>query len=64
MTMNKITLSGRIVRCGRTPIIIRECGFKSPDEVHDAATKYGVRVSGMRTDDVADWFDEQYGRVE
>lgn len=64
MTMNKITLAGRIVRCGHTPIIIRECGFKSPDEVHDAATKYGERVSGMRTDDVADWFDEQYGRVE
>lgn len=62
--MNRITLNGRIVRCGRTPIIIRECGFNGPDEVHDAATKYGVRVSGMRTDDVADWFDEQYGRVE
>lgn len=62
--MNRMTLNGRIVRCGHTPIIIRECGFNSPDEVHDAATKYGERVSGMRTDDVADWFDEQYGRVE
>lgn len=62
MTMNKITLAGRVVRCGTTPMIIRECGYRNPGEVAADAKKYGKVVAPMRLDDVADWFDETYGK--
>lgn len=64
MTMNKITLAGRVVRCGHTPMMIRSCGFRSPGEVAQAAQKFGKVVAPMRLDDVAEWFDETYGREE
>ena len=62
--MNKITLAGRVVRCGTTPMIVRSCGFRSPGEVVNAAAKFGKVVAPMRLDDVADWFDEHYGTVD
>lgn len=52
--MNRMILNGRTVRCETTPRIVRDCGFHTPDEVHDAAMKYGQLVAGMRTEDVAD----------
>ena len=60
--MNKITLAGRVVRCGTTPMIIHSCGFRSPGEVAQAAQKFGKVVAPMRVDDVAEWFENVYGR--
>lgn len=62
--MNKMVVNGRIVRCGVTPWIIRECGFQRREEVCAAAAKYGKRVAGMRMDDVVLWFEDVYGREE
>lgn len=62
--MNKMIINGRIVRCGVTPWIIRECGFQGRKEVRAAAAKYGKRVAGMRMDDVVQWFENVYGREE
>lgn len=62
--MNKITLAGRVVRCGATPMIVRSCGFRSPGEVANVAAKFGTVVAPMRLDDVAEWFEDVYGREE
>ena len=54
--MNEIMVDGELIKIGYTPAIVTACGFRSPDEVRRAASRFSQGEPFMRMDDVADWF--------
>ena len=54
--MNEIMVDGELIKIGYTPAIVTACGFRSPDEVRRAASRFSQGEPFMRMDDVAELF--------
>ena len=54
--MNEIMVDGEIIKIGNTPALVSACGFRSPDEVRRAASRFSQGEPFMRMDDVAEYF--------